>query len=271
VDLNRYREQVVNVGFNQALYLVYQEFKRSVDSCMADKINPQIVGFIGRLEKRLKEYFKSLVDPFEAMVRDAVLQYERVLAKLEIEQIPGQWTMDTMPDIENIKQSTGLELPAAKAAMRYSAHIKTDAVLRLGFHALIGMFSKLFKKQGGSKGRQQIEALKGGIHRMKRETVRSLYEHFKDYRENIKFQYILRLTDATKNRLYEGLTEHFRAYLSGLKDVISSMAMERKDKTSLDGTLKEIESDVTASISQLEVLRQDIGQIRNKGHQRQWE
>jgi GTPase SAR1 family protein len=269
VDLNRYREQVVNVGFNQALYLVYQEFKHSVDTYMAEKINPEIVGFIGQLENRLKDYLTALVDPFEAMVRDAVLQYEKVLAQFEIEPMTGQWGAETIPDIENVKQSTGLKLPAAVAVMRYSAHIKTDAVLRLGFNTLIGMFRKVLKRHNGGKSQEQINALKGSIHRLKRETVRSIYEHFKDYRENIKFQYIMRLVDATKMRLYEGLTEQFRVHLACLKEVICSMGTERKDKKHVDEVLEEIERVVNATISQIDVLLQDIGQIRNKVHQRQ--
>ena len=269
VDLNRYREQVINVGFNQSLYLVYQEFKQAVDTHMAEKINPEIVGFIGQLENKLKEYFTSVVDPFEAMVRDAVIQYEKALAQFELGHSSGEWALDTIPDIENIKQSTGLKLPAAAAVMRYSAHIKTDAVLRLGFNTLMGLFRKVLNRKSGDKGQEQINALKGGIHRMKRETVNSIYEHFKDYRENIKFQYMLRLVDATKVRLYEGLTEHFRVHVSDLKEMISSMGTESKDKKHLEEALEEIENNVQSSISQINLLRHDIDQMRSEVVQRQ--
>lgn len=264
VDLDRYREHVISVGFNQALYLVFQEFKQAVDTYMAQKINPEIIGFIGRLEVRLKDYFSSVVDPFEAMVRDAVQQYEKALVHFELEQISGQCVLDTIPDIESIKDAIGLQLPAAVTTMRYSAHIKTDAVMRLGFFTLLGMFRKVLKKQSGAKGQEQMNALKGGIYRMKQETVRSVYEHFKDYRENIKFQYMLRLVDATKVRLYEGLTEHFRVYVSDLKEVIASMGIERNDKKQTDEALDAIEKTVHSSVSQIDVLRHDIGKMRGE-------
>ncbi|MGD8844581.1 MAG: dynamin family protein [Desulfobacteraceae bacterium] len=264
VDPDRYREQVIDVGFNQALYLAFQEFKQAVDTYMAEKINPDIVSFIGRLEIRLKEYFNSVVDPFEAMVRDAVQQYEKALAGFELEKISGQCVLDTIPDIADIKESIGLQLPEAVTTMRYSAHIKTDAVMRLGFFTLLGMFRKVLKKPDDPTGLEQMNALKGGIYRMKQETVRSVYEHFKDYRENIKFQYVLRLVDATKVRLYEGLTEYFRVYVSDLKEVISTMGSERNDKKQMDEALEVIEKSVHSSVSQIDVLRHDIGKLRGE-------
>jgi hypothetical protein len=45
---------------------------------------------------------------------------------------------------------------------------------------------------------------------MKEETERSIHAHFKDYKENIKFQYIHRLAEAAGHRLYEMMTEQFR-------------------------------------------------------------
>jgi GTPase SAR1 family protein len=264
VDLNSYKGRVVDVGFNHSLYLVFQEFKQAVDAFMAETVNPEIIGFIGRLETRLKDYFHSIVDPFEAMVRDAVQQYEASLVQFELEQLPGQWALDTVPDLENIKKSIGLELPPAAATMRYSAHIKTDAVMRLGFYTLLRMVRKLLKKQTNASDSEEVQALKGGIRRMKRETERSVYEHFKDYQENIKFQYILKLVDATSSRLYEGLTEHFRVYVSDLKEVISSMGSERHDKEQVDAALGDIEQRIRSLNARIGTLRQEIIQMRGE-------
>jgi len=262
VNLNNYKAQVVEVGFNQALYLVFQEFKQAVDAIMAEKINPEIIGFIGRLENRIMEYFHSVVDPFEAMVRDAVHQYETALTQFELKQLPGRWVFNTVPDIESIRQSIGLALPPASATMRYSAHIKTDAVMRLGVFTLLRVMRKVLKKQIGEQGDEEIQALKGGIRRMKRETERSIYAHFKDYQENIKFQYILRLVDATSSSLYEGLTEHFRIYVSDLREVISSMGSARSDKKQVDEALGKFEEAIHALSVRIESLREDIESMR---------
>ncbi len=262
MDLSNYKEPVVDIGFNQTLYLVYQEFKQAVDGYMAEKVNPEIIGFIGGLEDHVKDYFHSVVDPFEAMVRDAVEQYEKSLTQYHLELLPGQWAMETVPDMDSIKQAVGLKLPPAAATLRYSAHIKTDAVLRLGAYSLLRLVRKVLKKQTGEEGAEELQALKGGIRRMKRETERSIYEHFKDYQENMKFQYMLRLVKETSSRLYEGLTEHFQVYVSDLENVISSMGSERSDQKAMDDTLKQIEMEIRPLTERLDTLREEIRRLR---------
>ncbi len=258
VDLNKHREQVLGSGFTQALYLVFQEFKQAVDTHMAEKINPEIMGFMGRLESRLRDYLHSVVEPFEAMVRDAVNQYEEALTQFELERIPGQWAFDTVPDFESIKQSIGLSLPPAAATMRYSANIKTDAVIRLGLYALLRVVRKALKKPMGAKGDEELKALKDGIRRMKRETERSIMENFRDYQENIKFQYMLRLLDAAGSRLFEGLTEHFRIYVSDLTELIDSMGSERNDKEQVGEALGAIEAALGAIQSRVDAMRHEV-------------
>jgi hypothetical protein len=266
VDLNRYREHVLNSGFTPALYLVFQEFKQAVDTYMAEKVNPEIIGFIGRLESRLADYLQSVVAPYEAMVRDAVSRYEEALAQFELERIPGKWALDTVPDLENVKMGIGLSLPPAAATMRYSANIKTDAVIRWGLFALTRVVRKILKKPTGIQGDEELKALKAGIRRMRRETERSILEHFKDYQENIKFQYMLRLVDAAGARLFEGLTECFKVYVSDLKELIDSMGSERSDREHLGEALGGVESALEAMRSRIETLRKDVAGMRGEPH-----
>jgi GTPase SAR1 family protein len=264
VDLNRYRDQVLNSGFTQALYVVFQEFKQAVDVHMAEKINPEIIGFIGQLESRLASYLQSVVEPYEAMVRDAVGQYEAALAQFELDRIPGKWAMDTVPDLESVKQGIGLSLPPAAATMRYSANIKTDAVIRWGFYALTRVVRKILRKPMGIRGDEELKALKDGIRRMKRETERSIMEHFKDYQENIKFQYMQRLVDAAGVHLYEELTKCFRMYVSDLKELIDSMGNERSGREHLGGTLGAVEAALEAMQPRIETLRLDVSRMRGE-------
>jgi GTPase SAR1 family protein len=268
VDVNSYREQAVSSGFTQTLYLVFQEFKQALDTYMAESVNPEIVGFFGRLENRLKEYLHSVVEPYEAMVRDAVNQYEATLSQFSLDRIPVHKVFDTVPNMDDIKSSVGLALPPAAATMRYSAHIKTDAVMRLGIYALLRVMRKVLKKSTGVKGDEEIKALKDGIRRMKKETQRSVNAHFIDYRENVKFQYMLRLVDASSNRLFEGLTDHFRVYLSDLTGLIDSMGSERQDKEQLGASLGAIEAEGSRIGTQIDALRRDVQLLRGDDRKR---
>ena len=82
------------------------------------------------------------------MINDALQQYESAMAKFGLPQGPGRLHFDTTSDLEAIKQSLGIALPPAAASMRYSAHIKTDAVLRFGVYSLLQVVRKVLKKSG---------------------------------------------------------------------------------------------------------------------------
>ena len=146
--------------------------------------------------------------------------------------------------------------------MHYSAHMKTDAVLHLGAYALLRIIRKVFKKPIGKRGSEEIKALKDGIRRLKRETELSVYAHFKDYRENIKYQYMLRLVNATSAKLFEGLTEHFNVYVTDLNVLVDSMGLVRSDKEQLDQALQAVEGSIKLMEQQLDALRRDVNQMR---------
>ena len=265
IDLAKYRDQVFSSGFTQVLYIVFQEFKQSVDTYMAESVNPAILGFMSRLEERLGSYLHSAVEPYEAMVDDAINRYDDALAQLDTTRWPGgASSFDSVPDLESVKRSIGLSLPPAAATMRYSAQIKTDAVLRLGWYALLRLVRRALKKPLGEMGDEQIQALQDGIRRMKRETERSIQEHFRDYQENIKFQYLRKLVDAAGQHLFESLAEHFQIYVSDLKTLAQSMHGERSDKEQIIEALRAITADMAGIQSRIEALRRDVGEMRSE-------
>ena len=258
-----YQEMLVASGFAQTLYMAFQRFKQALDAFMAENVNPDIIGFIGREEKELRHYFKTVADPYEAMVKNALMQYEASLAQFGMPSMVDYWDQDVTPDFESIKQSIGLVLQPASASLRYSGRIKTEAVAKLGFYSLTKMVRKLLKKPLGQEKGEEIKALEDGIRRTKRETERSLLDHFKDYQENIKFQYMFRLVDAAGQRLHENLVGHFRGYLSDLKALIRNIDDQSGDKAQLDQALGAVEQTACAIKDNLSRLRADLLQLHN--------
>ncbi len=262
VDLSAYIEPLASSGFTHTLYLVFQEFKQAVDRFMAEKINPEIIGFVGRQEAHLIEYLRSIPLPFESMINDALQQYGTAMAKFGLPQGPGRLQFDTMSDLAAIKQSLGIALPPAAASMRYSAHIKTEAVLRLGVFSLLQVVRKVLKKSDGGQNDEALKALKGGIRRMKRETERSINDHFKDYRENLKFQYLLPLAEAAGRRLYEALIGQFEAYGHNLKSIVDGMSGECVDIAQSDADLGRIAQVLEQIKNQRNALRRQVDRLR---------
>jgi hypothetical protein len=93
---------------------------------------------------------------------------------------------------------------------------------------------------------------------MKRETERSIVFHFKNYRENIKFQYVFKLADAVSNKYYDMLTEQFQTYITELTSLITLVNQKRIDKKQLFNILKEIDSDLKDINIDLMKIRKNI-------------
>jgi hypothetical protein len=262
VDLTRYQEQLISVGFSQTLYSVFQNFRQTVDAFMAEKINPEIIGFIGREENTLREYFRTVAAPYQGMVRDALDRYEDALSQFGLCGAEEKWTLNLDPDLDALKQAAKLSLQPAAAVLRYSANIRTEAILRLGAYSLVRAMRKLLKKPVSQDKAEQLRALHDGVRRMKQETERSILAHFKDYQENVKFQYLLRLTDMIAARLLEMLIESFQGYSADLKQVAAAIGNNRSDKERLDSTLMTIEREIVTLKEKIQQARKGIGRLR---------
>jgi len=261
VDLSHYQEQLANSGFTHTLYLVFQDLKQAVDGFMAEKVNPDIMGEIQQVEKRLQEELHMIGEPYEAMVIDALERFDEVLRQMGIPSSSVKGALHPFDDLENVKQMNGITLPPAAATMRYGAYIKTEAVMRLGFYSLARLIRKLLRKSIDSKRVEELKALKDGIRRMKSETERSIEAHFRDYKENIKFQYVQRLTEMAGNRLHETLTEQFGAYLGDLKGIVGRVENQHEDKARTDQDLQVIEETVAEVLGKLEGIRGDVATL----------
>ncbi|MCJ8500606.1 dynamin family protein [Desulfatitalea alkaliphila] len=264
VDLANCRERLAASGFTHTLYWVFQELKQALDGLMAEKINPEIVGFVQQREKELQEQLHLVAEPYEAMVRDALARYEEALEQFGLNPMTNQWTFDGALDLASIKNDMALSLPPAAATMRYSAAIKTEAVMRLGFYALVRVLRKVLKKSSPDDPVEGIQALKDGVRRMKRETERAVIAHFKDYKENLKFQYIQPMTRVVGNRLYDLLTQQFTTYVGDVQQLAAAVEAGRSDKALVEGRLADIEQTMNHLRDRLASLRDKIDLLMNE-------
>ena len=258
VPYQKYEENLKATGFSKTLYLVFQEFRQALDTYMAETINPEVIRFVREKENRIKEYLNSITGPFDVMVQDAIVEYNSMMGNLAINSSPKSLKGIALPDFDSIKDMTGLAFPPAVASMRYTAKIKTEAVMRLGFYTVVKFFKKLLKKPIQSKNEQEVLALKDGVLRMKRETEKSVVYHFKDYQENIKFQYIYKLIEAASNSLYEALTDRFRAYVADLSNIVELINNKLIDKQQASEILKEMEQTSIEIDGRINVIREKI-------------
>jgi GTPase SAR1 family protein len=258
----KYEEQIKTSGFSNTLYRVYQEFKLALDTFMAETVNPEIIRFVRSKEEQIHGDLMAIADPFDVMVHDAIVEYNSMMGNLGINPFYETRKSVDLPDISAIKTATGLTLPPVVAHMRYTARMKTEATMRFGLYKVINIFKKILKKpiQGSNEG--EILALKDGVLCMKRETERSIISHFKDYQENIKFQYTYKLVEALSNSLYESLLDRFEIYTSDLSNLVSQINNKMIDREQMAELLKMMALSCNETDEKINDIREKIESLR---------
>ncbi len=240
IPLHAYAERLESAGFSDTLYLVFQEFKLALDTFMAEQVNPKIFHFVKREEDKISEYFDSVSGPYLAMVKDALTEYNAALEKIGLGAFEEQNLPHLSMDIPAIKADKRLELPPASATMNYSAAIRTEAIMRLGIYNVVEGIRKLIRKSVRNEKENALMALKDASSRMKKETEAGLLFHFKNYRENIKFQYIIPLADAVSENIFRVLMDQFYDYTAYMSRFGDQTAKNQLDKEQLASSLQNI-------------------------------
>jgi len=239
IDFDEFQKNKTS-NFSATLYLLFQDFKQHVDSFMAEETNPKIIQFIKEEEQRIQSFLDSVLIPYESIVQEAVSESENTFEKFSIAETSPYERKRNPTDFDSIKLLIGLKLPPSDATMRYNAKIKTEAVIRLGFYSALNLFKRILRKPIRNKREQEIQALKDGIKRMKRETEKSIASHFKDYKENVKFQYIFKLVDGASNHLHQQLMDRFQAYAADLGMTVDRISEKQFDYDKDAAALKDM-------------------------------
>ena len=252
-------ESMATSGFPNTVYQVFQEFKQSLDGFIAETINPEIFHFVREREQRIVDYMHEVAGPYGAMVQDAVSDFQKTAEELGIPcQVQNDSNNASLPGLETIRQASCLKLPSASASMRYSAKVKTEAILRLGGYKILRGFRKLIRKPVTDDRREEIQALKDGVERMKKETERSILFHFKDYRENIKFRYIFQMVESTASQISDVLLERFQTYEDDLTQMAETIDADHTDKSARADALREFAAGTDLLFQRAQRLRDAV-------------
>jgi len=236
------------------MYLSYQDFKHALDKFITEDINPELIQFVKTQEKEIGRYLSSIIKPYNAMIADTFDDYIGLMKKLGVSlKLEGQPSV-VFSEIETQHRLPGLNPPKLAATMHYSARIKTTAILRLGVYSLQRNLKKLLKKPAGQQAEVARRALSGGIQQMKRETLKSVVEQLRDYRENLKFGFLLKLVENSADHLTGLMLDRFQVFFTDIAAVAARLDSTRSDKKRTSEILEEMNrttSDVKGSIGHL--------------------
>ncbi len=228
-----YENDLQTSGFLPTLYRIFQTLQQTANRFIAETINPKLVIFIRRAEQRVEEVFGQVAGPFSLMTRDAVGQHERTMKELGISLPERPFKAIRSPSVASVKSDTGLSIPTLTTTMRYTARIKTEAILRLGLYNTVKSVKKLLKKPVSDRPDSALRSLDHSVQRIKEQMKESIRDQFMDYKENLKYQYVFRLVDTISSRLYESLTDRMRTFSGSLQDMKGLVDNERVAKDQL--------------------------------------
>lgn len=241
------------IGFSTTLYTIFQEFKHGLDVFMTEGVNPRLIQFIRQDEGKINNLLTTVAGTFDGMVQDTFRRYESTLQNLGI-QLAGQSSEGGISfNVETLKRRAGLSVPPLVSSLQYTAKIRTEAIMRLGFYKFVKVMKKLFKRPIQNEKEGEIFALHDGVKRIKRETERSIIFHLGDYRENLKYQYIFKLVDVASSNLYDTLLDRFQIFTTDISDMMELVGKEHDVKeeaiqalTSLNASMKTISNNISS-------------------------
>ncbi len=255
---DKYQQGLNDTDFSQILYLVFQDFKQSIDSHITEAINPELIRFVQSNEKRIGEYFESLRLPFDTMMEKAYEEFNGLSARSEWVAEGINRTRIRPQEMAAIIKASGLRTPALVTATHYSARIKVEAIMRLGYYKALRKSKTIFKKSTELQGAVKIKAREDALRRMKRETARSVVFHLKDYRENLKFRYFFKLVEAVAESSARTVLERFQAYFSDLSATIERVGTRQSDKDKARQILDDMERASRELIDKINRIRGEI-------------
>ena len=78
IVFDNYTDSLASSGFSSTLYQVFQEFRQTLDTFMAETINPEIVSFTAQTEKKIRADLAAVAEPYQSMAMDAIAEYHSV-------------------------------------------------------------------------------------------------------------------------------------------------------------------------------------------------
>jgi hypothetical protein len=255
--VNKYKEKLTTAGFSNTLYLVFQEFKHALDTFMTETITPQIASFSREMEGKIQSSLETVARPYRTMASEDISELKETVISSDIEDNNNSMNEKNILDINVLKKITGLTPPSSTATLQYSAKLRTEAFIRLGFYSTVKLIKKAFKKPLEEE-EEKLRALTDGFKLIKRETEKSIVFHFENYRENFKFQYISRLLEAAATHLHQLLMERFQTYDTNIRAMENLIEKKGKDREELISFLDHVAEDATRIQMEINTARKTI-------------
>jgi hypothetical protein len=244
-----YQNRLKELGIKKILYLMFQDFRRSLDLFVMTDILPDIHTLAARQEDRIQSYFQSLLDTYRIdLSKISLAPGQSEDTNIQFQMAAHQPALDRFVDVQAIKKILGLTLPDITMMPRYSGRIQTHALTGLGITFVTRFFRALVDKQ-------QSFSLNSGFdvaaRRIKKQTLQGIDPQIEQFHLRLKNQYFMPLIRAVTRDVTDKIHERFSLY--------RSLDMDLDETRAVDQAKKQAQQEkVTGMVTQLQQIRRDI-------------
>lgn len=246
IDISLYESKLLHQGFENTLYLMFQELKSTLDTFMTQTINARMLGFVHDREKAIEDYFKTLyrsydINPFE-ISPDKDMEHQP-------EKSPA--AMIVPIDLRTIKGILGLSLPSEAFVTRYSARIRVSAMAKFGLLSLGDILGRLMNKKRYTPG---MSALSASEKKIKQEALRSVINHLEVHRKFVTSDYLIPLLKAVSRDFKDKLVARCRVCDVEIGTMEKVIALDQASKKAQSRTLDAMAENLTEIVKKIESL-----------------
>lgn len=221
----RYVELLENMNLREAQYVVFKEYKKSVDQFISQNINPLIVRFVKQIESEVLNEILSAVKPYYEIKEPVKVDF--------------------------IKKRYSLTAPSISAIMEYNISLTTETLVRFGIYKALGFIKGLLKKKESSDIEEKIKALESTLSRIKKKGIETISFCITNYKENLKYQYVFKLITCICKYIEEVIMIQLKKSLERFSDIEREIKREKDEKEVILGNLKEIEKELISYMEKL--------------------
>ncbi len=233
-----------------AQYMVFMEYKNSVDFFITHNINPLIIKFIRDLSNKIQDEFISMILPYYEISASTIAEFIKTQNSIFLN--------NNLLDLDYIKKIYSIKMPSIGVVLEYDPLIGTEAIVRFGFYKIFSAITRIFKKSDHDPISEKIKALEEGLLKIKRQSLNFLTFQLINYKENLKYQYFFAIIDACKKYILDRVDEYFKNSIEGFLDSEKRIKQEQFDKKDILENLSRIKEEVIHIKSHIEKLG-DLG------------
>ena len=201
-----------------------------------EEVNLHIIQYIREKESEIMKKFEEQTHLYLTMMRQLFETYYA-----EIGQLVEGVSRPAAEEFTLSKKGPNLKLPLFSVTVSYQSTTRAQILLLVGVQKAVAgarnLARKVLKKKEGGNG--AVESFEKGMGVIKKSASQVVSEQVLDYKENLKYGYVLKLIDLIGENLYQQMDQYVGGSLVDLQDLLHMAETEKQKQNETSELLTE--------------------------------